>query len=89
MVSLSPAYSLKVNSNLTELRLEKCGLNANDTAQLADILKDIPSLCVLDLSFNHVGTEAAKHLGNAELAILGVTNQIPSGIQFHFQADIG
>ena len=61
--SYSPVQSLRANSNLTELRLEKCGLDANDTAQLADVLKDIPSLCVLDLSFNHVNTKGAEHLG--------------------------
>ena len=61
MVSFSPAHSLKANSNLTELRLQKCGFNANDTALL---VKDIPSLSLLDLSFNHLGTEGVEHLGN-------------------------
>ena len=64
MVLLSPALTLKANSSLTELRLENCGLNLNDTARVAAALKDIPSLCVLDLSFNHIGREAAKQLGD-------------------------
>ena len=63
MVSFSPAHSLKANSTLTELRLENCGLKANDTAQLANVLKDISSLHVLNLSFNDVRTEGAEHLG--------------------------
>lgn len=56
------AHSLKANSNLTELRLVNCNLSGNDFDGLADVLKDISSLSVLDLSFNYVGTEP---LGNA------------------------
>ena len=58
-----PASVLKENSVLTELRLESCGLSTEGTAQLAEVLKGIPSLSVLDLSFNAVGVETAKHLG--------------------------
>ena len=65
VVYFFPAHSLKAKSNFTELRLQNCGLNANDTALLADVLKNIPSLCVLDLSFTHVSIEGAEHLGNA------------------------
>lgn len=64
MLFFYPAYSLKISVILTELTLRQCGLHAYETAQLTAVLKDIPSLCMLDLSFNHVGTEAAEHLGN-------------------------
>ena len=46
-----------------ELRLESCGLSKEGTTQLAEVLKSIPSLSVLDLSFNDVGAETADHLG--------------------------
>ena len=57
------ASSLKDNSVLTELRLESCGLTIEGTTQLAEVLKSIPSLSVLDLSFNDVGADTAEHLG--------------------------
>ena len=61
--NIFPACGLKENSILTELRLESCGLSKEGTTQLAEVLKSIPSLSVLDLSFNDVGAETADHLG--------------------------
>ena len=58
-----PASSLQSNHVLTELRLEGCGMNEEGTAELTGILQSIPSLRVLDLSLNDVGTEAATNLG--------------------------
>lgn len=48
---------------MKELRLESCGLSTEGTTRLAKVLKGIPSLGVLDLSFNEVGVETAEHLG--------------------------
>ena len=61
--TLLSASGLKENAVLMELILESCGLSTEGTTQLAEVLKGIPSLSVLDLSFNDVGVETAEHLG--------------------------
>ena len=38
-------------------------MNEEGTAKLTGVLQSIPSLRVLDLSLNHIGTEAAANLG--------------------------
>ena len=38
-------------------------MNEEGTAELTGVLQSIPSLRVLDLSLNHVGTKAATNLG--------------------------
>ena len=58
-----PAFALQNNRVLTELRLEGCGMNEEGMAKLTDVLQSIPSLRVLDLSLNDVGTKAAENLG--------------------------
>ena len=72
---------------MTSLKLEKCQLNCSDTAQLAAVLKNIPSLSVLDLSFNHIGTEAAEQLGNKQCIITAVWkdtfHQIPERVIYY------
>ena len=57
------ASALRGNTILTELALGGCGIDAEGTAQLADVLCGITTLRVLDLSWNTVGMQSARHLG--------------------------
>ena len=57
------ASALRGNTVLTELTLRYCGIDAEGTAQLADVLCGIATLRVLDLDGNTVGTLGARHLG--------------------------
>ena len=63
MVVSATASALRGNTVLTELRLERCDIDAERTAQLADVLCGITTLRVLDLSQNTVDTQGARHLG--------------------------
>ena len=64
-VVLCPATvtALRGNTVLTELRLRYCGIDAEGTSHLAQALCDITTLRVLDLSWNTVGSQGARHLG--------------------------
>ena len=64
VIFCSTAHALMESFNLTELKLMKCKLSKADITHLAYVLKNIPLLCVLDLSFNYIGKEAAEQLGN-------------------------
>ena len=55
--------ALRGNTVLTELRLEHCGIDAEETSHLAEALYDITTLRVLDLRRNTVDFEGARHLG--------------------------
>ena len=63
MVVSTTASALRRNTVLTELRLSSCGIDAEGTAQLADVLCGIATLRILDLSENSVDTKGARHLG--------------------------
>ena len=63
MVVSATAPALRGNTVLTELRLTGCYIDAEGTAQLADVLCGITTLRVLDLDYNTVGTQGARHLG--------------------------
>ena len=63
MVVSATASALRGNTVLTELRLHGCHIEAEGTAQLADVLCGITTLRVLDLTMNTVGTQGARHLG--------------------------
>ena len=63
MVVSATASALRGNTVLTELRLEGCRIDAERTAQLADVLCGITTLRVLNLSHNTVDTQGARHLG--------------------------
>ena len=63
MVVSATASALRGNTVLTELRLGCCHIDAEGIAQLADVLCGITTLRELDLSFNTVGTQGARHLG--------------------------
>ena len=64
-VVLCPATvsALRRNTVLTELSLELCGIDAEGTSHLAQALCGITTLRVLDLSWNTVVSQGAKHLG--------------------------
>ena len=55
--------ALRGNTVLTELRLEHCGIDAEETSHLAEALYGITTLRVLDLRRNTVDFEGARHLG--------------------------
>ena len=63
MVVSATASALRGNTVLTELKLWECHIDAEGTAQLADVLCGITTLRVLDLSGNTVDTQGARHLG--------------------------
>ena len=63
MVVSATASALRGNTVLTELRLKYCRIDAEGTAQLADMLCGITTLRVLNLSQNTVDTQGARHLG--------------------------
>ena len=63
MVVSATASALRGNTVLTELRLELCHIDAEGTAQLADVLCGITTLRKLHLSCNTVDTQGARHLG--------------------------
>ena len=83
--SFSTAHCLKDNSTLTMLRLVKCGLDVDDTAQLTDLLKNVPSLRVLDLSHNNVGPVAVEHLGNDISCVWGFSSDSLTMQSMHFK----
>ena len=55
---------------LTELRLENCGLDEEGIGSIANVLKKVATLKVLDLSFNTIDSMGAKHLGNTFFTLL-------------------
>ena len=63
MVVSATASALRGNTVLTELSLVRCHIDAEGTAQLADVLCGIITLRVLNLTWNTVGTQGARHLG--------------------------
>ena len=63
MVVSATASSLRGNTVLTELRLTDCDIDAEGTAQLAEVLCGITTLRVLVLAYNTVGTQGARYLG--------------------------
>ena len=63
MVVSATASALRGNTVLTELRLWGCRIDADGTAQLADVRCGITTLRELNLSANTVGTQGARHLG--------------------------
>ena len=63
MVVSATASALRGNTVLTELTLGHCRIDAEGTTQLADVLCGINTLRVLNLSWNTVGTQGARHLG--------------------------
>ena len=63
MVVSATASALRGNTVLTVLRLSDCHIDAEGTAQLADVLSGITTLRALNLSHNTVGTQGARHLG--------------------------
>ena len=67
-VVLCPATvsALRGNTVLTELRLERCGIDAEGISHLAQALCDVTTLRLLDLSGNSVGSQGTGHLGKFE-----------------------
>ena len=65
------ASALRGNTVLTELRLVACGIDAEGTSHLAQALCHITTLRVLDLSFNTVGSQGARHLGKLSGGVWG------------------
>ena len=62
------AFALRENTGLTELRLQRCDIDAEGISHLAQALHVNTTLRVLDLSFNNVGgfpfhSQGAEHLG--------------------------
>ena len=72
-VVLCPATvsALRGNTVLTELRLRVCGIDAEGTSHLAQALCDITTLRVLDLSWNTVDSQGARHLGKLSGGVWG------------------
>ena len=60
---LHTASALKVNTQLTELNLEGCYLAAEGMSLVIQSLCSTSSLRVLNLSFNTVDSQGARHLG--------------------------
>ena len=65
------ASALRENTVLTELRLGGCGIDAEGTSHLAQALCDITTLRVLNLSYNTVGSQGARHLGKLSGGVWG------------------
>ena len=63
VLCLATASALRGNTVLTELRLEDCHIDAEETSHLAQALCDITTLRVLDLSRNTVDSQSARHVG--------------------------
>ena len=63
MVVSATASALRGNTVLTELDLWDCGIDAEGTSQLAEALCGITTLRVLNLTWNTVDTQGARHLG--------------------------
>jgi len=63
MVVSATASALRGNTVLTFLWLRDCGINAEGTSQLAEVLCGITTLRVLNLSRDTVDTQGARHLG--------------------------
>ena len=63
MVVSATASALRGNTVLTELDLSGCHINAEGTSQLAEALCGITTLRVLNLNFNTVDRQGARHLG--------------------------
>ena len=64
-VVLCPATvsALRRNTVLTKLRLSDCGIDAEGTSHLAQALCGITTLRALNLSWNTVDSQCARHLG--------------------------
>ena len=65
------ASALRGNTVLTELRLVGCHIDAEGTSHLAQALCDITTLRVLDLSYNTVDSQGARHLGKLSVGVWG------------------
>ena len=72
------AFALRENTGLTELRLQRCDIDAEGISHLAQALHVNTTLRVLDLSFNNVGgfpfhSQGAEHLGklSGEVWVMG------------------
>ena len=65
------AFALRGNTVLTELRLGYCHIDAEGTSHLAQELCDITTLRVLELSYNTVGSQGARHLGKLSGEVWG------------------
>ena len=63
MLYPATASALRGNTVLTELRLRRCGIDAEGTSKLAAVLHNIKTLSELDLSANTVDSRGAGHLG--------------------------
>ena len=57
------ATALRGSSALTELRLKWCHINGVAMSQLHKAISTIPTLSILDLSHNNLGSEGASYLG--------------------------
>ena len=73
-VVLCPATvsALRRNTGLTELRLWDCHIDAEGTSHLAQALRNITTLRVLDLSGNTVDSQGARHLGKLSGGVWGI-----------------
>ena len=65
------ASALRENTVLTELRLWRCGIDAEGISHLAQALRVNTTLKVLDLSHNTVGSQGAEHLGKLSGGVWG------------------
>ena len=61
------ATALKGNNALTDLILSGCGIDGRMMSYLYEVIATIPTLRVLNLTDNKLGTEEARHLGKGRL----------------------
>ena len=65
------ASALRGNTGLTKLSLVECHIDAEGLSHLAQALCDITTLRVLNLSYNTVGSQGARHLGKLSGGVWG------------------
>ena len=58
--------ALRGNSGLTDLMLVDCGIDSTALSHLCEVFANLPALSVLNLSWNKLGTEGARHLGKVD-----------------------
>ena len=63
--------ALRGNTVLTELRLQRCNIDAEGMSNLAEALYDIKTLSVLDVSENTIDSRGAEHLGKLSCGVWG------------------
>ena len=63
------ATALRGNSGLTDLMLENCGIDGTVMSHLLEVIASQPALRVLDLGWNKLGTEGARHLGKFDCVL--------------------